>query len=313
MSVYQSHHAAVRAVHMLIQKKPFDLAKTVQRVLKYDEQVVRQMIVTHLIFLYSYFVPPPDPARQRNTQQTSTSGSEYNSRQSMYRLRQLVYALANNERYATKDRKFFRAKLNPWQEHLLLHFEMLEPFPSYMGGEDEVYSFLWGDDWKEKLDLKKGHSWGNLAVLAKWAREFGFSFAELRYFVRGFQIDLEPFAPKAVSSAEKLFKVNAERILKITGCNQETCLRPRTVKMRLFPLSARPGDPAYPSFVDRPAAQVTEAEATDPARWFSVSGLDTSTEDYVDKFKKLLKFHTGAEGECFRNFDFGIVFELYSL
>lgn len=59
----------------------------------------------------------------------------------MYKLRQLVYALANNDKDVTKDRQFFRVKLNPWQEHLLLHFEILEPFPSRMDEEEEVYSF----------------------------------------------------------------------------------------------------------------------------------------------------------------------------
>jgi hypothetical protein len=221
--------------------------KTVQRVLKYDEQVEREMIVTRLIFLYSYFVPPPDPARHRNSQQASMPGSEHNSRQSMYWLRQLAYALANCVRCVNKGRKVFRVKLNPWQEHLLLHYEMLEPFLSYMGGEGEVYSFLWGEDWKQ-LELRKARSWRDLAVLAKWARELGSPFVEILYFLRGPQKGT--ICAEEVRSAETAFKVNAERILKMTGCNQETCLILRTVKMHRFPFSDRPRDPTHFAFID---------------------------------------------------------------
>ncbi|KAJ9090908.1 hypothetical protein QFC20_007791 [Naganishia adeliensis] len=139
-------------------------------------------------------------------------------------------------------------------------------------------------------------------MLAEWSREFGLSLAELRCFVRGFQIDLEPLAPMAVGSAEKFFKLNASRILARIGCVREGSLRPRTVKMRDFPPSARLGDPQYPRFRDQPAPHLDEERPTTASEWFPDSGLEPSSEDYDAKFKSLKQFHTGGQGEQRRLF-----------
>lgn len=102
----------------------------------------------------------------------------------MYHLRRVVHALGYND---PRPGRHYRVKLNPWQQHYLLHYETLDPFPVDLRSEEEVFVFMWGDDWKAALEFQENATFLNLPLLTTYARQFGFSFGELWFFLRSFQ------------------------------------------------------------------------------------------------------------------------------
>ena len=83
-------------------------------------------------------------------------------------------------------------KLNLWRQHYLLHYETLDPFPVDLKSEEEVFAFLWGDEWKAALKLQENATFLNLPRLTTYARQFGFAIGELWFFLRSFQPDTPP-------------------------------------------------------------------------------------------------------------------------
>lgn len=128
---------------------------------------VQQMIITHLIYLYSHFAPNQPPVQQRyGYNPNSAPRDEAASRRSMYNLRQVVHALAHNDDDQPRAGHYFKAKPSVWQEHLLRNFELLAPFPQETTTEEEAFDFMWGPSWREDLNLALDCNFLNLARLA---------------------------------------------------------------------------------------------------------------------------------------------------
>jgi hypothetical protein len=173
MSQFASNHQKFWAIHRRCQSDDLDIPRTVKQLLTYP-QVVQQMIITHLIFLYGHYSPE---AQNRYYYAAEIAVmSEAESKKCMFNLRKVVHALAHNDPHPEKH---YKVKLNPWQQHLLHHFETLAPFPTWMTEEEDLFALMWGEQWHGDLELQQNYNFLNLPRLTTYARDFGLSFDEL--------------------------------------------------------------------------------------------------------------------------------------
>jgi hypothetical protein len=141
MSQFANNHQKFWAIHRRCQNEDLDIPRTVKQLLTYP-QVVQQMIITHLIFLYNHY-SPEDQNRYYYAAEIPVM-SENESERCMFNLRQVVHALVHNDPHPEKH---YKVKLNPWQQHLLHHFETLAPFPTWMTAEEDLFALMWGEEW----------------------------------------------------------------------------------------------------------------------------------------------------------------------
>lgn len=293
MSQFASNHQKFWAIHRKCQSDPVDIPKTVKQLLTYP-QVVQQMIVTHLIYLYSHYASETPTNRWYYPASSSSTLTQAESKRCMFNLRQVVHALAHND---PAPRKHYKVKLNPWQQHLLQHYEILAPFPDDTTSEAEVFALMWGE-WHKDLEIQKDYNFINLPRLTGYAREFGLSFDEIWFLIRSFQPDRKPLTPVAVNLACRAFVNVSERILRRVGADTE---QPPTVEFTIYALGGeRRGDPYLPDFLKTPPEQVRRGQV--PTRVavgdrFPPSGHPKSNVDYDTKICTLEHFDNSSYGQ----------------
>lgn len=82
---------------------------------------------------------------------------------SMFLVRCVMHAL---------DKKGISFRLNPWSEHLLMHYEDLAPCPMNAKEEKEILEKMWGDDWEETFATDVRNKYDKFLPLADHCRKF---------------------------------------------------------------------------------------------------------------------------------------------
>ncbi|GHJ89407.1 hypothetical protein NliqN6_5809 [Naganishia liquefaciens] len=286
MSLYKGEIHGFYAFQKRIQKPSFNCAQTVKWLLT-KPGVVRQMYITHLIFLYSHF----STSRRAEPQDGRLDTRESSIRQALYNLRQVIHGIAHNDGPEPRAEKHFKVKLSIWQEHLLRHFEILAPFPEGTETEEEALTFMWGETWKEKLHLQPDCNFVKLGAPAEYAYEFGYSFPQivrLCHSVQDSQDDAEPITTLTVNALCKDFEYVWNSILK--RCNTDDPQRPRQVKIKTESMPFTPKN-RFPEFLtDMKFPRLTASGR------FPASQLGESTEEYERSFALLQPFDNSGAG-----------------
>jgi hypothetical protein len=290
MSLYRAKAVTFQAVDNLLQRdeETFDCEKVVKKMLKLPG-AVQQMIITYLIYLYSLFAPAERRTSYYANKQYRT---EESARRGMYHLRQVVHALAHNDGDQPRAERYFKVKLSVWQEHLLQHFERLAPFPQDATTEEEVFDFMWGNTWREDLNLKLDCNFLKLPQLANHAYELGISLPQIVRLCQALQDSQdqsEPITPLTINQICKELEYVTGKIQE--RCNCKDLTRPRIVKIGRY-YTPSPSQNRFPSFLAQPdLAEVAEADRFVPSRLLS------APDDFVDKFKNLTHFDNSSTCE----------------
>jgi hypothetical protein len=129
---FRTVHKAIQSVDPVVTDP---VPTIIARLEKYDasDQII---IVTHLVFLYSQWDPEAINT-SHDGERTMTRESAYRS---MYITRCAMHGL---------DKKGISVKLNPWSQHLLMHYEDLTPCPMDVKEEKDILAKMWGEEWAE--------------------------------------------------------------------------------------------------------------------------------------------------------------------
>jgi hypothetical protein len=301
MSLYKAEQHRFRAINELIHQQPFDCAYTVKKCLELPGSV-QQMIITHLIYLYSFFISEDDwrACRERYKDDVRTGRghniprNEAAARKAMFNLRQVVHALAHNDGPQPRAGHYFKAKLSVWQEHLLKHFELLAPFPEDVETEEEAFDFMWGTTWRTDFNLQLDCNFLKLAPTAGFAWEFGYSLPQLARSSRNLadsQDDSEPITPLTIIELSKEFEYVKDSIYRRCNFPKRKLIRPRTVTIgkHHFPSPSRNRFPGFLANPVLPAVAVAER--------FPLSRYDFTRENYLKTFTELTPLDNSTEGE----------------
>lgn len=301
MSFYRAEQHKFRAINEWIHQQPFDCARTVKKFLEYPG-AVQQMIITHLIYLYSHFMSADEWANyirihgdnSRRRASTSTPRDEVAARKAMFNLRQVVHALAHNDGDQPRAGHYFKAKLSVWQEHLLKNFELLAPFPADTKTEEEAFDFMWGTSWRTDFNLQLDCNFLKLAPLAGFAWEFGYSLPQLVRACRNLQDsqdDSEPLTPLTINELCKEFEYVKSSIYRRMNTTKAKLARPRmvTIGTHHFPSPSKNRFPGFLAHPNLPAVAVSNQ--------FPASNFDFTREDYIKKFTKLKPLDNSTQGK----------------
>ncbi|KAJ9107132.1 hypothetical protein QFC19_002792 [Naganishia cerealis] len=133
---------------------------------------LRQAIITHLIYLYSHFTPSLDPYAVIPAQDAREITKDVATR-SMFILRCVLQFLA------THTARPWCPTINPWQSHLLQHYERLSPFPVSTTSEDGVISEVLGPEWTSRIQLRTHSRQYKMYDLASWSRTLGLTLSQV--------------------------------------------------------------------------------------------------------------------------------------
>lgn len=169
--------------HHRPQEPAVDINAAVAALARYPDSV-KQMIATRLIFMYSHFNGAPDEIRLPS-RQISTS------------ITKILIAGARLPPVsdAETDRRVgrpIRIQLNPWQRHLLTHFELLEPFPQDVQTDREFFTFVLRPNWEKDLNFRENATIVRFDELGHYSREFGTSSMERGLFFTTFSKTRRP-------------------------------------------------------------------------------------------------------------------------
>lgn len=62
--------------------------------------------------------------------------------------------------------------MNPWKQHLLMHYEDPTPYPMDVKEEKEIPAKMWGEEWEEQFATDPRNKYDKFLPLADHCRKF---------------------------------------------------------------------------------------------------------------------------------------------
>lgn len=124
-----------------------------------------------------------------------------------------------------------RIALNPWQQHLLQHFQQLAPFPPSTTTQDEIITAIWGPAWSSTLDLRTRSRHFEVYDLALLSRDLGIGLERVRSELRSVQRDEEGLRMLSVQTVVRDFRTWAGKVLAMEGMEEGKTERPGMVAL----------------------------------------------------------------------------------
>lgn len=171
----------------------------------------RQAAVGNLVWLYSHW-PAASTGEGGWTRDKARAGMLY--------LRTLVHQLADAP-----------IALNPWQQHLLQHFERLAPFPLSTMTQDEIINYIWGPAWSATLDLRTRSRHFEVYDLARLSRDLGISLERVRSELRNVQRDEQGLRMLSVQTVVRALREWTGKVLSLEGMEEGKTERPGMVAL----------------------------------------------------------------------------------
>lgn len=204
-----SHDAlhALIAIHASLMspflRQPYDPPLVLLRAC---DPALRQACLTHLVWLYSHWLPvlPADV-----TEDIVQDMTESAARRGMRALRAVVGRLQSEDHW--------EAVINPWQAHLLHSFQRLAPFPVGTRTQGEVCDATWGKDWPTTLGIRPNARHFPVYELARMSQELGISLREIRDELRRVQTQGNGSYLRTVHQICDEFRDIADRVLRMAG------------------------------------------------------------------------------------------------
>lgn len=242
---------------------------------------LRQTIITHLIHLYSHSTRFLDRyAVVGEVMELSRDGAT----RSMFILRCVLQFLATHSAHP------WSAKLNPWQIHLLEHYERLAPFPTSTTSEEEVINEIWGQAWPLHIQLRARSPYHKLYELATWCCILGLTVTQLAKDLNRYLTEDGIVQMIAVELLRQKYEQISNKILRLATSQPdiESLNKPKMVELLSWDqLGQRDQPPAFlfqtPSHLNRSSVAFEDM--------FPPSGLRTCDEtDYLNREARLIRF-----------------------
>lgn len=170
----------------------------------------RNLLVGHLIWLYSHWPSPTSASRW----------TEEKAWKAMLCLRHVVRRTPEP------------ISLNPSHAHLLRHRELLAPFPLAATTQDEIISHIWGPAWSSVLDLRTRSRHFEVWELACLSQDLGISLEAVRREVRSVQRDEEGLRMLTVQTAVRHLREVSKKVLAMEGMDEGKTERPGIVELK---------------------------------------------------------------------------------
>lgn len=122
-------------------------------------------------------------------------------------------------------------QLNPWQNHLLQHYERLAPFPLTATTQEEIIDVIWGPEWPVILDLRTKSRHFTIYDLAILSRDLGLDVHRIKAELRKLQTDEHPLRMMTVQSVCRELERAGKRVLALAGMEGEVLERPGMVRL----------------------------------------------------------------------------------
>lgn len=209
MAPLASHdaHQSLVAIHASLTspflRQPYDPPLGLLRAC---DPALRQACITHLIWLYSHWLPILPAHLGEHVVQEMTESA---ARRGMRVLRCVMARLESEDDWA--------AMINPWQAHLLRAFERLAPFPEGTSTQGEVCDAVWGPAWPTTLGIRPNARHFPVYELARMSQELGFSVREIRDELMQAQTDGNGWYLGTVKKVCAEFRDIGERVLGVAG------------------------------------------------------------------------------------------------
>lgn len=242
---------------------------------------LRQTIITHLVHLYSHSTPVLD--RYAVVQEVLELSKDAATR-SMFILRSVVQLLAQHSVHP------WTATLNPWQSHLIQHYERLAPFPLSASSEEEVIEEIWGREWPLVIQLRTRSRHHKIYELATWCRTLGITLTQLATDLRPHLTEEGIVQMFAVNLMRQQYQHLSNKILRLATSQGgiESLDRPKMVELISWDQLGRRNQPAAflfqrPFHLNRSSAAFEEM--------FPPSGLRKCNEaEYLEREAQFVPF-----------------------
>ncbi|KAJ9119279.1 hypothetical protein QFC24_005750 [Naganishia onofrii] len=242
---------------------------------------LRQTIITHLVHLYSHSTPVLD--RYAVVQEVLELSKDAATR-SMFILRSVVQLLAQHSVHP------WTATLNPWQSHLIQHYERLAPFPLSASSEEEVIEEIWGREWPLVIQLRTRSRHHKIYELATWCRTLGINLTQLATDLRPHLTEEGIVQMFAVNLMRQQYQHLSNKILRLATSQGgiESLDRPKMVELISWDQLGQRNQPAAflfrrPSHLNRGSAAFEEM--------FPPSGLRKCNEaEYLEREAQFVSF-----------------------
>ncbi|KAJ9095334.1 hypothetical protein QFC21_005700 [Naganishia friedmannii] len=242
---------------------------------------LRQVTVTSLVHLYSHSTPFLD--RYAVIQEVLELSKDAATR-SMFILRYVVQLLAQHSAHP------WTVVLNPWQSHLLQHYERLAPFPTSATSQEEVMEEIWGREWPLVIQLRTRSRHHKIYELATWCLTLGITLTQLTIDLKPHLTDEGIVQMFAVELTRQKYQHLSTKLLHLATSqeNTESLDRPKMVELISWgQLGRRYQPPAFlfhrPSHLNRSSAAFDEM--------FPPSGLRTCDEsEYLEREALFVRF-----------------------